>query len=100
MLKRSIKPFVIGRKNWLFNNTPKGARASAVYYSLIITALENSLNQFEYLTWIFSNAPNLGKEGYVSSIQDFLPGSRALPKQAFSPMPMNVKPDEHAWEEN
>lgn len=31
--ERSIKPFVIGRKNWLFSNTPKGAKASAVYYS-------------------------------------------------------------------
>jgi len=39
--ERSIKPFVIGRKNWLFANTPAGARASAVYYSLVVTAIEN-----------------------------------------------------------
>ena len=37
--ERSIKPFVIGRKNWLFANTPKGALASAVIYSIIETAL-------------------------------------------------------------
>ena len=59
--ERSIKPFVIGRKNWLFSNTPNGARASAVYYSLVETARENGLNPFEYLSWIFTHAPNLGK---------------------------------------
>jgi len=57
--ERSIKPFVIGRKNWLFSNTPGGARASAVLYSVIETAKENGLNPFEYLTFVFRNAPNL-----------------------------------------
>ena len=71
--ERSIKPFVIGRKNWIFCNTPSGARASAVYYSVIETAKENGLNPFEYLTWILNNAPNLGRSSYISSIKDFLP---------------------------
>ena len=62
--ERSIKPFVIGRKNWIFCNTPSGARSSAVYYSLVETAKENGLNPFEYLSWIFTQAPNLGKPGY------------------------------------
>ncbi|OIQ58489.1 transposase IS66 family protein [Moorella thermoacetica] len=39
----SIKPFVIGRKNWLFANTQRGARASAITYSIIKTAKENGL---------------------------------------------------------
>jgi len=56
--ERSIKPFVIGRKNWLFANTPRGAKASAILYSIIETAKENGLNPFEYLTYIFTNAPN------------------------------------------
>jgi transposase len=98
--ERSIKPFVIGRKNWLFANTPNGARASAVYYSLIVTAMENGLNPFEYLTWIFTNAPNLGKQGYVAKLDDFLPGSTALPERVFSPKPMDAKPEKHAWEED
>ena len=42
--ERSIKPFVMGRKNWLFSNTPAGAQSSAVIYSLIETAKENDLN--------------------------------------------------------
>ena len=56
--ERSIKPFVIGRKNWLFNNTPGGAKASAVLYSIIETAKENSVDPFSYLTHVFRCAPN------------------------------------------
>jgi transposase len=57
--ERSIKPFVIGRKNWLFANTPKGARASAVIYSIIETAKENKLNPYAYLNFLFEKLPNL-----------------------------------------
>ena len=98
--ERSIKPFVIGRKNWLFSNTPNGAKASAVYYSLVVTARENGINPFEYLTWILSNAPNLGKPGYVASVKDFLPGSTAIPEQVFSPTPQNSTSEKYAWEED
>jgi len=56
--ERSIKPFVIGRKNWLFSNTPGGARASAVLYSLIETAKENAIDPFSYLVHVFRCAPN------------------------------------------
>jgi len=98
--ERSIKPFVIGRKNWLFANTPNGARASAIYYSLIVTARENGLNPFEYLTWIFTNAPNLGKPGYASTIEDFLPGSVKIPHKVFIPNPKGTEPEKYAWEED
>ena len=57
--ERSIKPFVIGRKNWLFANTPRGARASAVIYSIVETAKENNLNPYAYLTHLFEKLPNL-----------------------------------------
>jgi hypothetical protein len=56
--ERTIRPFVMGRKNWLFSNTPNGARASAVYYSLIVSAKENGLVPFEYLTKVFTETPN------------------------------------------
>mgnify|MGYP003564688956 CR=1 FL=1 len=99
--ERSIKPFVIGRKNWLFSNTPNGARASAIYYSLIVTARENGLNPFEYLTWIFANAPNLGKPGCAAKVEDFMPGSGAVPQKVFSPKPKkDTKAEKHAWEED
>jgi len=57
--ERSIKPFVIGRKNWLFSNSIEGVRSSAVFYSIIETAKENNVNLFEYLAFVFRNAPNL-----------------------------------------
>lgn len=65
--ENSIRPFVMGRKNWLFSNTPNGARASAIYYSLIFSAKENGLIPFDYLTKVFTEAPN-GK-----SVDDLLP---------------------------
>jgi len=51
--ERSIKPFVVGRKNWLFSGSPKGARASSLFFSLIETAKANDLNPYGYLKWIF-----------------------------------------------
>ena len=57
--ERSIKPFVIGRKNFLFANSPLGAQASAVIYSLIETAKENSLDPYRYLLWVLEQAPKL-----------------------------------------
>jgi hypothetical protein len=51
--ERSIKPFVIGRKNWLFANTPRGARTSAIIYSIVETAKENGINPFDYLEFVF-----------------------------------------------
>lgn len=52
--ERSIKPFAIVRKNFLFANTPKGVAGSAVMFSLIQTAIENSLDPYKYLTWMKS----------------------------------------------
>jgi len=57
--ERTIKPLVIGRKNWLFANTPAGAQSSAVLYSIIETAKENELNPFTYLIELFEQLPNI-----------------------------------------
>ena len=59
LAERSIKPFVIGRKNFLFANTPSGARSSAILFSMIKTAKENSLDPYRYLTWVLKKAPYL-----------------------------------------
>jgi transposase len=61
--ERSIKPFVIGRKNFLFANTPKGATASAVMFSIIQTAIENSLDPYAYLKHIFTETPKMAAKG-------------------------------------
>ena len=54
--ERSIKPFVIGRKNFLFANTPRGAQGSSIIYSLVETAKENRLDPFKYLVHVLSTA--------------------------------------------
>ena len=72
--ERSIKPFVMGRKNWLFANTPAGATSSAVIYSIIETAKENGLDPYRYLLWIFREAPKV-KEKDDSWFKTFLPSS-------------------------
>lgn len=76
--ERSIKPFVIGRKNFMFSNTPRGARASAVIYSIVETAKENGLNPFQYLNYLFEKLPNIDtKDNEV--LDKLLPWSDALP---------------------
>ncbi len=54
--ERSIKPFVIDRKNFLFANTSGGAKGSAVMFSMIQTAIENGLDPYRYLTWLMKTA--------------------------------------------
>ena len=80
--ERSIKPFVMGRKNWLFANTPGGAQASAVIYSLIETAKENALDPYRYLLWVLQNAPQLSETGKAWA-EKLLP-ARA-PKECYMP---------------
>ena len=48
--ENAIRPFVVGRKNWLFSTSPKGAKASAIIYSLAATAVANGLNVETYFT--------------------------------------------------
>jgi len=71
--ERSIKPFVIDRKNFLFANTPRGAKASAVMFSIIETAKENGLNPFAYLTYVFQNAPNWDIRNNLNMLEFLLP---------------------------
>ncbi|CAB3395977.1 transposase [Kyrpidia spormannii] len=77
--ERSIKPFVIGRKNWLFANTPKGAKASATVYSIVETAKENGLNPYEYLRYLFERLPNVNIND-ASVLDRLLPWSPELPE--------------------
>ncbi len=52
-----IRPFVVGRKNWLFSGTPEGAAASAVLYSLVESAKANGLEPYSYFRYIFEKLP-------------------------------------------
>ena len=63
--ERAIKPFVMGRKAWLFSNTPNGAHTSARLFSLIETAKANECDSADYLTYIFEKLP------YCNSLEDY-----------------------------
>ena len=64
--ERAIRPFVLGRKNWLFSGSPRGANASCFFYSMIETAKANELNPYGYLKWVFQSAPALSESEYKS----------------------------------
>ena len=54
-VENKIRPLALGRKNWMFSGSPKGADASSFFFSLINSATDNGLNAFDYLVHIFNN---------------------------------------------
>ena len=70
--ENAIRPFVVGRKNWLFSASVKGVKASANLYSLIETAKANGLEPYAYLRYLFTALP---KAGTVDVIEALLPGN-------------------------
>ena len=75
--ENAIRPFVIGRKNWLFNSTPEGASASADMYSLIETAKANDIEPYAYLRYLFENIPTaMTKEDFKSLMPQYLDKSK------------------------
>lgn len=77
--ERAIKPFVIGRKNWLFSNTPRGADASAAIYSIVVTAKLNGLKPRDYIEWLLTEMPNT-EDLQGDAIDRFLPWSADVPE--------------------
>ena len=71
--ERAIRPFTIGRKNWLFNGGPGGARASAAIYSIIETAKANKIDPYKYLNFLFNSLPGLDFISAPSLLDDYLP---------------------------
>jgi transposase len=78
--ERTIKHFVVGRKNWLFSNSTKGADSSAIVYSLIETAKENQLLPFQYIEYLLNKMPNIDLEN-EDLLDELLPWSTALPDE-------------------
>jgi transposase len=62
LVENTIRPFVVGRKNWLFSGHPRGAHASATLYSLVETAKANGLEPYHYLNFLFERLPYAEKE--------------------------------------
>ena len=70
-VERGIRPFVIGRRNWIFADTPKGAKASANLYSLVETAKANGIEPWAYLNAVFSDLPAATDREHIEAL---LPG--------------------------
>ena len=77
--ERSIKPVVIGRKNFLFSNTPRGAKASAMIYSIVETAKANSLKPQAYLQYLFEQLPQFSDPTDPEVLSKLVPWSKSLP---------------------
>lgn len=82
--ERAIKPFVIGRKNWLFANTPRGADTSAVLYSIVETAKENGIQPLPYLTHLFERLPNM-RVSSNTSLDELLPWHPSIQDKLAAP---------------
>jgi hypothetical protein len=79
--ERTIRPFVVARKNFLFVDNPRGAKASAVIFSIIETAKENGLNPYKYIEYLLEELPNATS----SELDHFLPWSETLPESVRTP---------------
>jgi len=76
LCENAIRPFVMGRKAWLFSDTPAGADASARLYSLIETAKANDVEPYAYLLHVFTELP---KAKTAEDIEALLPWNVTLP---------------------
>lgn len=68
-----IRPFTVGRKNWLFCDTPAGARASAVIYSIVETAKANNIAPRDYIQFLFENLPDMEIPTHPDILHKMLP---------------------------
>ena len=82
-VENAIRPFVVGRKGWLFADTPQGAEASAIIYSLMETAKANSLRLDDYLLHLLSVLPERVAQRKDFEMDDLLPWSGEM-KSRFS----------------
>ncbi len=71
--ENAIRPFTVGRKNRLFADTPKGAKASAAIYSLVETAKANGLNVYAYLQHLLMYMPDTRWQQYPEDLDYLMP---------------------------
>lgn len=88
MAERTVKPYVINRKNSLFNNTERGAKASCVLFSIVETAKQNHLDVGRYLEYVLEECRGMHKDEVLpkEKIKKLLPWSKSLPEYLRSPM--------------
>ena len=75
LAENAIRPFAVGRKNWLFCDTAKGAESSAIVYSMVETAKANGIDPYDYLFYVLSVLPYLGKSVSHEKLETLMPWS-------------------------
>lgn len=83
-VERSIKAFAVGRGNFLFANTPNGATASAIIYSIVETAKANGLRPYDYLVYVLTETLKHHKGTSMEFLKDLLPWSDKIPENCKS----------------
>jgi hypothetical protein len=81
LAENSIRPFVVGRKNWLFSDTSKGANASAIVYSIVETAKSNNLNVYTYLNYLLLYMPDVDYRNHPEVMEDVMPWSKRVQEE-------------------
>ena len=78
--ENAIRPFTVGRKNWLFSDTPKGAKASADVYSIVETAKANRLDVFKYFELLLTVLSSMAFLTNPDILEELLPWNESVQK--------------------
>ena len=78
LAENSIRPFTVGRKNWLFSGSPKGANTSAGIYTIVETAKANQINPQKYIEYLLSTLPNIPFLQQKELLLEFLPWNETI----------------------
>jgi len=78
LAENAIRPFTVGRKNWLFSDSQAGAKASATVYSLIESAKANGLNVYKYILYVLKNMPKSEWRIHPKELDQFMPWSEEV----------------------
>jgi len=84
--ERGLRAHAVGRNNWKFSYSPEGAKASAISYSIVETALVNGLVPYMYLQYLFETLPNIPKERY----HECLPWNPLVKEKCAIPEPRDI----------
>lgn len=80
-VERAIRPFCIGKKNWVMIDTVHGAESSAIIYSIAETAKANHLKPYEYFKYLLEEIPRHMEDTELGFLDDLLPWSDSLPEE-------------------
>lgn len=83
--ERAIRPFTVGRKNWVLIDTVHGAQSSAIIYSLIETAKANNLKPYNYLKYLLTEIPKHMEGTDLTFLEQLLPWASTIPEECRKP---------------